>query len=59
MKNLHYVGDDSMNRQVYRDESGQLWKDESYGCGEPHIYSVDEFEGESDMPITGEYKIIL
>ena len=59
MRNLHYIGDDSMNRQVYRDDTGQLWKDASYGCGEPYIYSVPDFDAEPGAMIDGEFKLII
>ena len=60
MKKLSLVGIDSWSRPVYKDESGQLWKDINLGSGNPYLHSStdNDFEGEPDMPITGEYEII-
>ena len=60
VKKLTFAGIDSWDRPVYRDESGQLWKDVNLGSGEPALHSsVDnDFDGEPDMPITGGYEII-
>ena len=60
MKKLSFAGIDSWSRPVYCDESGQLWKDVNLGSGDPYLHSAsnNDFEGEPDMPITGEYEII-
>ena len=60
MKKLHFIGIDSWDRPVYRDESGCLWKDVNLGNGEPNLHSAanNEFDDEPDMPIRGEYEII-
>jgi hypothetical protein len=65
MRNLRFVGIDSWDRPVYRDESGQLWKDVNLNEGDPSIYSVaddyfdnDNFNGEPDIPIKDEFEII-
>lgn len=59
MRKLHLVGIDSWSRPVYKDESGKLWKDANLGCGvlDLHSASSNDFEGEPDMPIEGEYEI--
>jgi len=61
MVKLHFVGIDSWDRPVYRDEeSGRLWKDVNLGDGEPYLHnsSDNEFDGEPDFPIEVEYEII-
>ena len=60
MRNLQLIGVDGWSRPVYQDESGQLWKDVNLGNGEPDLYSSadNDFDGEPDMPITGDYKIV-
>ena len=60
MKKLVFVGIDGWCRPVYRDESGQFWKDINLGSGAPCLYSAsnNDFEGEPDMPIKNEYEII-
>ena len=60
MKKLHFIGVDYWDRPVYQDESGILWKDITLGCGKPCLYSSadNDFEGEPDMPIRDEFKII-
>ena len=60
MKQLHFVGIDSWDRPVYQDESGRLWKDVNLGNGTPYLHnSVDnEFDGEPDSPIVGEFTIV-
>ena len=59
MKTLHLVGVDSWSRPVYQDEFGQLWKDVNLGNGEPYLHSStdNDFDGEPDMPIKGDYRI--
>ena len=54
---LTFVGIDSWDRLVYRDTKGKLWKDITLGSDTPEFYSAcnNEFEGESDMPITYYY----
>lgn len=60
MKELSFIGIDSWDRPVYQDESGQLWKDVNLGCGKPYLHSAsnNDFDGEPDMPIKVEFKII-
>ena len=60
MRKLCFAGIDSWDRPVYRDESGQLWKNVNLGNGEPCLHSAsnNDFEGEPDMPITCGYEII-
>ena len=60
MKKLHFIGIDSWDRPVYRDESGRLWKDVNLGAGEPNLHSAvnNEFDDEPDIPIRDEYEII-
>jgi hypothetical protein len=60
MKKLYFVGIDSWDRPVYKDESGCLWKDVNLGNGEPYLHSAvnNEFDDEPDMPIRGEYTIV-
>lgn len=60
MRKLSFIGVDGWSRPVYKDERGKLWKDTNLGRGVPSLCSVvnDEFEGEPDMPIKGDYEII-
>ena len=60
MKKLHFIGVDSWDRPVYKDESGTVWKDVNLGKGNLSLHSsVDnDFDGEPDMPLRGEYEII-
>jgi len=58
MRKLKFVGVDGWDRPVYQDESGQFWKDVNLGNGEPYLHSSDDFDGEPDMPIRGEFEII-
>lgn len=50
---LTFIGIDSWDRPVYRDEKGRLWKDTSLGRGNTSLCSAydNDFEGEPDMPI--------
>jgi hypothetical protein len=59
-KQLELNGVDNWDRPVYQDESGQLWKDVNLGRGEPDLHSAvnNDFYGEPDMPIKGEFEII-
>jgi hypothetical protein len=60
MRKLKLIGVDFWSRPVYEDESGKLWKDINLGSGEPCLCSScnNEFDGEPDMPIKGEFEII-
>jgi hypothetical protein len=60
MRKLKFIGTDSWDRPVYRDESGKLWKDTNLGDGEISLSSAcnNEFDGEPDMPIRGEFEIV-
>ena len=59
MRKLKFVGLDSWDRPVYRDEKRKLWKDVNLGRGEPYLHcsSGNGFEGEPGHPIKGEYAI--
>jgi hypothetical protein len=60
MKRLKFIGVDFWSRPVYEDESGELWKDVNLGNGAIYLHSScnNEFDGEPDMPIRGEFEII-
>ena len=61
MKKLEFVGVDSWDRPVYKDEDGRYWKDASLGNGSPDLHlssPSDDFEGEPDCQIEGEYILI-
>ena len=61
MKRLKFAGIDRWDRPVYKDESGMFFKDINLGDGVPDIHSScpsDDFDGEPDMPIVGEYEIV-
>jgi hypothetical protein len=60
MRTLKFIGVDGWDRPVYQDESGNLWKDINLGDGEISLHSSvgNEFDGEPDMPIKGEFEII-
>ena len=49
---LTFVGEDSWNRPVYKDEEGNLFKDTNLGNGNLALCTVyGGFEGEPDTPI--------
>ena len=55
---MYFIGFDSLNRPVYKDKNGKLWKDiypreDHY----PEIYSVYSFDGEPDVPLKEEYEL--
>ncbi|MCL1884454.1 MAG: hypothetical protein FWF81_11995 [Defluviitaleaceae bacterium] len=60
MRKLTFIGVDDWSRPVYRDEQGKLWKDVNLGNGTPYLHRAvgDDFEGEPDYPISGEYEIV-
>lgn len=60
MRKLQFVGIDDWDRPVYKDEDGTLWKDINLGSGTPYFHSSSDgtFDGEPDMPMTGDYEII-
>ena len=60
MRKLYFIGIDSWDRPVYKDDSGKLWKDVNLGKGAPYLHnSVDNtFDGEPDSPLKGEFEII-
>jgi hypothetical protein len=60
MRKLKFIGVDFWSRPVYEDESGKLWKDINLGDGVISLHSSSDntFDGEPDMPITGEFEII-
>jgi len=57
---LAFIGIDSWDRLVYKDENGGLWKDVTLGSDSPELYSAcnNDFDGEPDMPITKEWEIV-
>lgn len=60
MRKLTFIGIDSWSRPVYKDSEGKLWKDTNLGSGtlSLHRASSNEFEGEPDFPISGEFTIV-
>jgi hypothetical protein len=60
MRKLKFIDIDSWSRPVYKDNKGKLWKDVNLGSGTPHLHSStnNDFDGEPDSPIKGEYTII-
>jgi len=55
---LNYMGTDSWNRPVYRDQHGRFWKDVDLGSrATPSLYSSSKFEGEPGYPLNAEYVI--
>lgn len=60
MKQMHFIGIDDWDRPVYRDDTGQLWKDVNLGSGKPYLHdSVDNtFDGEPNSPIKEQFEII-
>lgn len=51
---LIYIGMDSWNRPVYKDENGRLWKDvDPRSNREPDLCTScnNEFDGEPDTPM--------
>lgn len=57
MKEMTLIGYDGWDRPVYKDETGQLWKDINLGQGEPYLHDADDFDGEPGFPI--EEKFII
>ena len=59
-RKLKFIGTDGWDRPVYRDESGELWKDVNLGDGTVDLHSSSDntFDGEPDSPIKGEFEII-
>lgn len=58
---LNYIETDYWSRPVYKDQHGNLWKDVELGDREvPSLYSStnNDFEGEPDCPIKGEFTIL-
>lgn len=60
---LTYIGMDSWNRPVYKDENGKLWKDTDPRSHVPaSLYSAlgNSFDGEPDMPfpIHNKFKLL-
>ena len=60
MKKIRLVGVDDWYRPIYQDEDGRLWKDVNLGIGTPYLHDVadNDIDGEPNMPIKSEYKII-
>ena len=60
MRRLKFIGVDYWSRPVYKDEKGKLRKDIELGRGTPRLRSAvnNDFEGEPDMPIRGEFEIV-
>ena len=59
-KKLRFIGIDYWDRPVYRDESGDIWKDVNLGCGNPSLHDStnNDFDGEPGCPIDDEFEII-
>ena len=59
MKTLDFIGVDSQNRPVYKDDDGNLWKDVNLGTGIFNFFSVanNDFEGEPNSQIQDEYEV--
>lgn len=58
---MTYVGMDSWDRPVYKDENGNLWKDTDPRSHVPaSLYSAcnNAFDGEPDMPFHGKAKLL-
>ena len=54
IKKLNYLGDDSWNRPVYKDENGKLWKDtdnRKKWLGQLYSVNNNAFDGEPDCPM--------
>ena len=60
MKQLTFIGTDDWDQPVYKNENGKLWKDINIGKGKPYLHSSsdNEFDGEPDTPLIGNYEII-
>jgi len=60
MRKLKFIGVDDWSRPVYKDNKGKLWKDLNLGKGvlDLHSSSGNDFDGEPDYPISGEYEVI-
>ena len=60
IKRLKFIGIDSWNRPVYKDEAERLWKDVNLGRGITSLYNAlnNKFDGEPDMPIKGDFEIM-
>jgi len=48
---LNYIGEDSWNRQVFKNEEGKIFKDTSLGMGKRNFCTSSYFDGEPDTPI--------
>jgi len=57
---LEYIGTDSWNRPVYKDDNGNIYKDVNLGKGNPdlHTSTNNNFDGEPDYPVNGDYEIM-
>lgn len=65
-KTLHFIGEDSWRRPVYKDENGRYWKDVDnrkgwLGYKNENICSAynNDFEGEPDTPMSNSIDIIF
>jgi len=60
MLKLKEIGIDNWSRPVYKDNKGRLWKDINLGRGTPNLNRAlnDDFYGEPDYPIKGDYEIV-
>ena len=61
MKKLEFVGMDSWDRPVYKDEDGHYWKDTNLGSGNPDLHRSspsNDFDGEPDCRIEDDYVLI-
>lgn len=49
---FNFIGTDSFDRPVYKDETGRLWKDvDPRPTQKANLHSCDAFDGEPDFPI--------
>lgn len=61
MITMEYVGMDSHDRPVYKDESGKLWKDTDPRSHVPSSLCSalnNEFDGEPNLPFHGRAKLL-
>ena len=58
MKALKFIGIDSWDRPVFKDQDGNYWKDVNLGDGTPSLHDSDDFDGEPGWPIEGDYEIV-
>ena len=56
---LTFIGIDSWDRPVYKDQHDCLWKDITLGSSHPAFYSSvnNAFDGEPDLPLREPFSI--